>query len=305
MSSEKVEEIKKAVNETHIDDIGDLLKNYDKSDMDLIQKCAETEIAVFSKNVTTLSYLFAFAAMCTLTPLNIFLALNPDNFIEEHGDNILILSYIISIISIMAISLIFYKLFTLTKSDRFQQIILEIEDYKLTNSEIVEDSIPSKYNKINDEMVSNVKRILEICNEKTAHNSWKLVYWSFTDNFEKLQDISFSDEITDNELEQFVKICDNRLDRAKTFLNDIAIVLGFIIASFSIVLTLAIVGDKLPFLVPDLSINLFVPSLFIVLIGLLAFLAYYRAQVHAWTAFKEKAILTEGRPSIGQETASG
>ena len=154
-------------------------------------------------------------------------------------------------------------------------------------------------------LVSNVKRILEICNEKTAHNFWNLVKWSFTDNFEKLQDIPLLNEITDDELEQFVKICDNRLDRVKTFLNNITIVLGFIIASLSIVLTLAIVGDKLPFLVPDLSINLFVTSLFLVLIGLIAFLAHYRAQIHAWTAFKEKAILMEGRPSIDQETASG
>jgi hypothetical protein len=93
------------------------------------------------------------------------------------------------------------------------------------------------------------------------------------------------------------------LDRAKTYLNEIAVVLGFNIASLSIVLTLAIVADKLPFLVPDLSITLFVLSLFLVLICLIAQLAHYKSQVHAWTAFKEKAILMEGRPSVDQETS--
>jgi len=152
-------------------------------------------------------------------------------------------------------------------------------------------------------MVSNVENILEICNEKTAHNYWNLVKWSFADDFKKLQDISFFNEINDDELKRFIKICDNRLDRAKTYLNEIAVVLGFTIASLSIVLTLAIVADKLPFLVPDLSITLFVSSLFLVLIGLIAQLAHYRSQIHAWTAFKEKAILMEGRPSVDQGTS--
>ena len=134
-------------------------------------------------------------------------------------------------------------------------------------------------------MVSNVENILEICNEKTAHNYWNLVKWSFTDNFKKLQNIPFFDEITDDELKQFVKICDNRLNRAKIFINDIAIVLGLIVTLYSIVLTLPIVEV---IKVPNLSKNLIVPSVILVLMGLFA---YYRAQVHAWTAFKEKAIL--------------
>ena len=143
-------------------------------------------------------------------------------------------------------------------------------------------------------MWSKLEDILEECNEKTTHNYWNLVIWSFLDDFKKLVDNSLFDEVNDDDLEKFIRICDNRLDRAKTYLNDVAIVLGFAFASLSIVLTLAIVGDKLPFLVPDLSIILFVVSLFLILIGLLALLGHYRSQVHAWTVFKERAILMKG-----------
>lgn len=140
--------------------------------------------------------------------------------------------------------------------------------------------------------MSNIVKLLEICVETTApRNYLYLVYWSFMGDFKKLQDIRLFDELNNSELEQFIKICDNRMDRAKTFLRDIATVLGFIFAAFLIVLTLASKENKFPFIVPVLSIYLFIGSLGLILIGLFAVLAHYRSQVHAWTAFKEKAIL--------------
>ena len=140
-------------------------------------------------------------------------------------------------------------------------------------------------------MMSKVKDLLEICNEKTAHNHCKLFYWSLVDDFKKLQDISFFNEINDDELKQFIKICDNRLDKAKTYLNEVALVLGFTITSLSIVLTFAIIEDKLLFSLSDLIIKLIVSYLFVVMLFQYAQLAHYRSQVQAWTAFKEKAIM--------------
>ena len=162
MLSNLAEEIKKAVKETRTDDIGDLLKKYDdKSERDFIQKYAETEIAVFSKNVTILSYLFACAAICALTPLNILLALYPDNYKQTYGDLILPLILLFLIIFIPLIILIYYKLFFGKKSDTLEQIILEIEDAdKLTMQKQIDSLIV-----INPIAMENIKNLVKVKKE--------------------------------------------------------------------------------------------------------------------------------------------
>lgn len=60
-----------------------------------------------------------------------------------------------------------------------------------------------------------------------------MVWWSFRNNFNELQNDFPSIEFNAKESEDFIAICDNRLDRAKTFLNEIALVLGFDLAALS------------------------------------------------------------------------
>ena len=137
--------------------------------------------------------------------------------------------------------------------------------------------------------LSNVEKLLEKCDEASTRNYLHLVNLSFLGRFKELRDIPLFNEGNNGELVRFIEICDNRLDRAKTFLNDIAVVFGFALVSLSIVLTID--KDKIPFLVPDFIIILIDASLVLLLIALLALLAHYRSQVHVWIAFKEKAIL--------------
>ncbi len=62
-------------------------------------------------------------------------------------------------------------------------------------------------------METKVKELVEECTKKTdMHNYWNLVKWSFTNNFKELQNIPLFNEFDENELEQFIKICDNRLN---------------------------------------------------------------------------------------------
>lgn len=139
--------------------------------------------------------------------------------------------------------------------------------------------------------MSNIEKLMEDCTKKTDHNFWNLVKWSFMDNFKELQNISLFNEVDRDDMEQFIKICDNRLDRSKTYLKDIVVVLGFTFASLSIILAIAVGEKKIPFLVPNFSINIIIASLILILVGLLAYLAHYRSQIHAWMAFKEIALM--------------
>lgn len=137
-------------------------------------------------------------------------------------------------------------------------------------------------------MVSKVEEILAKCNGKIECNRFNLVIWSFMNDFKELQNISF-DEVNKRELNYFIKICDNRLDRAKIFLNDIAVVLGFGILTLSIIATIN-TGNTVMIYSP-FDRDQIVYILFLILIFLFVLLLHYRSQVHAWTAFKEMAIL--------------
>ena len=153
-------------------------------------------------------------------------------------------------------------------------------------------------------MVSNVKNLTEICNQKISCNCInriKFVIWSFTNNFNKIWDI-ISDDINniglnDKQLEQFIDICDNRLERSKAFLNEIAVVLGFDFVALSIIASMADIGEGDPLrsilLNSDYGIlfRLLVIFLLGVIIPLFMLLAHCRSQIHAWTAFKEIALI--------------
>ena len=143
-------------------------------------------------------------------------------------------------------------------------------------------------------MVLRIEEFLEKCNKKIGEYKYELAWWSFSNNFERIKfGISF-DEFEEKDFSKFIKICDNRLERAKTFLNDIAVVLGFDFIALSIIATIAKEHETIWSLIinPDyLILTFLIVFLFAILIFLFVLMFHYRSQVHAWTAFKEMALI--------------
>ena len=147
-------------------------------------------------------------------------------------------------------------------------------------------------------MVSNVKDLTETCNIKIRCNRIKFVIWSFTNNFEDIKINSDNNiGLDNNELKQFIDICDNRLERSKVFLNEIAVVLGFDFVALSIIASIVDFGKGDPLLSIllnseyGISFRLLVIFLLGVIIPLFMLLGHCRSQIHAWTAFKEIALI--------------
>ena len=149
-------------------------------------------------------------------------------------------------------------------------------------------------------MVFNVKNLTEICNRKIRRDRIKFAMWSFTNNFEDIWDIS-SDDVnnigSNDQLKQFISICDNRLERSKAFSSEIAVVLGFNFVGLSIIASLVEIGEGDPLLSILLNsdygilFRLLVIFLIVIIIPLFILFAHYRTQIHAWTAFKEIALM--------------
>jgi len=127
-------------------------------------------------------------------------------------------------------------------------------------------------------MESNVEVLLKKCTEKTEwHNYINLAWWSFWNNFEETKkNISFVG-VGNSELVQFIKICDNRLARSKTFLDDVAVVFGFALLSLSIVVNMAGETTLLPYFIVVTAL------LFVILIILIILMIHYRSDIHAWS----------------------
>lgn len=146
----------------------------------------------------------------------------------------------------------------------------------------------------------NLGELVKKCGEKAGWKNFVYFRHSFSDNFEFYKGIV--ENIEEKDIEIFIEICDNRIDLAKVFLQDIATVLGFFIASLTIVLAISGLeqgkNHAYPFL--DTLIgnygNLFPILVFSLIAGiviLFGLLLKYRTQIHSWTAFKEDAILNK------------
>lgn len=160
-----------------------------------------------------------------------------------------------------------------------------------------------------------VKELVKECEEKLKVGDTpiikflRLTWYSFRGDFEKIRGhISFN-EFEESEIKQFIEVCDNRINRAGTFLNEVAMVLGFVLTALSIIAVL-VSGtlknksgavnqsgsiDPIRAILFECSqpFKILVIFLFACSILLLILLAHYRTHVHAWTAFKEEAILNE------------
>ena len=107
------------------------------------------------------------------------------------------------------------------------------------------------------------------------------------DELEDFQnDISFEGFNT-AELKQFVKLCDNRIEISKTFLNVIIWIMGIIFTFFLILFSISFGKD-----IPIISI-LVIVSLIILFSVLFVFPYYNRhiSNISGWVAFKEMALM--------------
>jgi|GEM_PF-4298268 hypothetical protein len=157
-----------------------------------------------------------------------------------------------------------------------------------------------------NELIKECEKMLKVgCNPQKYI---KLAWCSFSGDFNYFSKFII-DNIDEIDFEKFEKTCDNRIERAKTFLQDVGTVLGFFVTSLTIVLAVSTMErGKTP---TDPILNFIITNkygilFFPILIGLLLtgviilalLLGHYRTHIHAWTAFKEGAILNKNRAIV-------
>lgn len=174
----------------------------------------------------------------------------------------------------------------------------DIIDIKDENPEIIRDIVsgeltdPDKIRKRreNRETPANAEKLLKVC-EKQMETRWKIVKfiklakYSFIGNFKAIKENIQFDALDKSEIEKFINACENRRERAKILLSEIGPLIGFDVVAMTVIASFAHEMVSLPVYVGLLIL------LFICLIFLFILLAHYRIQVHAWTVFKEGAIL--------------
>ena len=126
-------------------------------------------------------------------------------------------------------------------------------------------------------MVSKIQALRDECLERLKGK----------DELEDFQNTISFEGFNTAELKQFVKLCDNRIDISKTFLNVIIWIMGIIGTVFLILLSI-LFGN-------DISI---LKIITIVLLSILFFVVlvvpYYKqhiSNVGGWIAFKEMALM--------------
>ena len=132
------------------------------------------------------------------------------------------------------------------------------------------------------------KRLLERC-EKEIHKPWiknkgKFLKRGIKGEFDEIRDIIKFKPPKWGDKEAFIKICDNRIDKLKTSSTEIVTILGAIMAVVAI------------FLIADIRNNfstILSEFLLISLMVLILDFFYYRAQMYAWYAIKEGALLVK------------
>ena len=159
--------------------------------------------------------------------------------------------------------------------------------------------------------------------EKEIDKRWikhklKFLWYGFWGDFKGLREVVEFEEPRRNKIEAFIGICDNRIDRLKSFSRDLITFISVSAASLGIILVFAsekhveanrkfhewlpgqldsFIQEKFPILLwillgdTHFGIRLVLIVLFI-LILLFALLVWrYRAQVNAWYAIKEGLLL--------------
>ena len=125
--------------------------------------------------------------------------------------------------------------------------------------------------------------------------------------------LKLSDFVFDNkdELRRFLRVCDDRIARARIYMTSLSLLTGFGVTALSVILDIALtlVGEEMmettvrestkplwtlftKVLLPDYPLFSFVfLAIAAVVVACAVGLLYYRAQIYAWTIFKEAAVL--------------
>lgn len=93
------------------------------------------------------------------------------------------------------------------------------------------------------------------------------------------------------EIDKFIKVCDVKIERAKILMSDVGTVLNASIAVIATAIVLSGVIQENYFKYSFL-VSVFI-SIFIIALFFIALRAHYRFHIHAWTTFKEAAILSK------------
>lgn len=151
-------------------------------------------------------------------------------------------------------------------------------------------------------MNTDVNKLVKECENKTSWKNVKSLFHSFTDNFDDYKKFIADNKLEGGDIDKFIEICNIKIERAKTLLSDVATVLGFDITAISIILALSFEEGKMtktstPFMTMlgkyGIPFNLFFTILILgAFVGILM-LVHHRTHIHAWSAFKEAAILNE------------
>ena len=126
-------------------------------------------------------------------------------------------------------------------------------------------------------MVSKIQALRDECLER----------FKGKDELEDFQNTISFEGFNTAELKQFVKLCDNRIDISKTFLNVIIWIMGIIGTVFLILLSI-LVGKDIPIL-KIITIVLLSISFFVLLV--VPYYKHHISNISGWTAFKEMALM--------------
>ena len=121
-------------------------------------------------------------------------------------------------------------------------------------------------------------------------NKLKFFWYGFRGEFGKIRGIIGFEKPKEDEIEAFIGICDNRIDRLKTFSSDIiAVLIALVVAVASILAVSSITTHPLWDLLCQNVV--FFGMIFLIFILFLLALIRYRAQIYAWYAVKEGVLL--------------
>lgn len=146
-----------------------------------------------------------------------------------------------------------------------------------------------------------VDELVNACENKTSWKNVKSLFHSFTDNFDDYKKFIADNKLEGEDIDKFIEICNIKIERAKTLLSDVATVLGFDITAISVILGLSFKQGELPEKpfnsilkgTYGIQFSLFFAVLLLGLFVGVLMLVHHRTHIHAWSAFKEAAILNE------------
>jgi|SRR5208337_2180810 len=155
--------------------------------------------------------------------------------------------------------------------------------------------------------MSSVKELLRVCNKATKEQGeFCLFWWSFFPNPEKIHNLvkieSRKKEFSTDVFNDFIKICDNRLDMSKSLLNDLSIIFSAIFVAFAALATILTVNsgnsgaksmDLLSMIFSPPVLTVFVIVLLIFIPVLLIWIGHLRTQIYTWASFKELAFIVQ------------